>query len=229
MQLNRFLVFFGCILFGSCAKEIVKPFGPGNIILVRPDVTVGITRIEWQYNNQDYPTRQLGIYTVIPNRNPDNNEVAGCTGLGYNPLTRQFVVAFYNGASASKIWLFNRGELTPYNTVSSIIPVPSAQIDVSAYIDYIEGIDYDTDLRVYWAIGTKKGADKNDNNRVLISVDESGALRETYDLSAYSFNPGMLVNVGNYLLIKPDNYYWLLVLDKVSKKNIGQIPNIYKK
>lgn len=229
-----FLIFPGCFFLCSCAKEIIRPSATSDIdnviasYIASNSVTDSITRVQWQYNDQNYSAEQLGIYTVIPDHNPDNGHIAGCTGLAYNTRTNQFAVAFYNGSHASKIWLYNRKSLIPYNSTSVIVPIPSGQIDVSAYIDYIEGIDYDAGLQSYWAIGTKKGTDKNNNNRVLIRVDESGSLIESYDLSPYSFEPGMLVNVGSYLIIKPDDQYWLLVLDKMSKAVIGQYQTFTK-
>lgn len=231
------LILLGSFFFSACKKDcntcnIIPPplseISPGKPDSIKTDtakpiVTVidgGISRIEWKYNNNDYGNDEIGIYTVVPDRNPDNGRIAGCTGISYNPDTKQFVVALYNEQYASKILLYDRNAIMPYTSSTELSPSPTKQIDITQYIDHLEGLDYDPELHAYWALGTKKGAISAGKARVLIRVNDSGVLEDSYELSAYDFQAGMLAVRNNEIFIKPNDRTWLLKIDKNTRQII---------
>ena len=164
-----------------------------------------------------------GRYTVVPDKDPDNNVTAGCTGLGYNPDTDEFVISYYNYAEKSELWIYSKADLTSYAVNLSLNPNPTRKIDVSKYVAHIQGCDYDTDLKCYWLIGTIPGEDLADDKRLMIQISTEGKLIGRFEMFEYTYQPGMLAVYGDEIYIKPNNKKLIWVFNKTDKKLIRTI------
>src|SRR5690606_13371746 len=103
-------------------------------------------------------------------------------------------------------------------------PGPSRAIDLSSHLYHIQGNVYDPELDSYWVIGSKNAV-SSDSERVIIRVDDEGNLLERWEMTAYSFQAGMLALSPDYknLLIKPNNKTWLLEINKTTKAQVRQV------
>lgn len=165
------------------------------------------------------PTKPGYRFTVIPNMDSDN-DVVGVTGLSYKNNTDEYVVSYYSYDKEAKLWFYHRNSenLLPYSPNGTIIPTPDREIDVTAYIDHIQGNVWDPDSACYWILGTKKGAVLNDTNRVLISVDDSGNLISSHSLTGkINAQMGQITRKGDLLLIKPNNNATVYFLNRHTK------------
>lgn len=182
--------------------------------------------VSWHYNDDDAPvtgTELFKQFTLTANVDSDNDTI-GCTGASYNTKTEEFVIAYYSFAKESRLWFYNRKDLVDYSPSGTIIPVPTREVDVSAYLYHIQGVAYDRQLDSYWVIGSINPT-SNDAERVLVRVDDDGNLLERFEMSAYSFQAGMLAMSpsGENLLIKPNNQSWLLEINKRTKAQVRQV------
>lgn len=158
-------------------------------------------------------------FTVIPNVDEDE-DVVGATGLSYKEDSREYVISYYSYDKESKLWIYGRNSdnLTPYSPIGALAPEPDREINVSDYIDYIQGNVWDADSACYWIVGTKKGGPNSDNNRVLIAVDDSGALISTHSLTgSIEAQMGQIAVKEDVLMIKPNGDSTLYFLNKDTK------------
>lgn len=158
-------------------------------------------------------------FTVMPNTDGDDDTI-GPTGLSYKYDTDEYVISYHANTKASKLWFFarNSNNLLNYSTVGTLQPIPDRELDVTPYIDIIQGNVWDSVASVYWILGTQKGVSPADNARVLIAVDDSGNLIETYSLTGViNAQMGQIAINGDILIIKPNNSATVYFMDKNTK------------
>ena len=223
--LDTFMLNFGAVLPYEVFKGKITSFAGFPFNPAGSSALPTISRINWQYNNGNAPvtgTSLFAQFTVVPDKDADGATV-GCTGLSYNTKTNEYVVSYYSFAKAAQLWLYNRKDLVPYAPTGIINPKPTRIIDVSAYIFHIQGNVYDPESDSYWILGSA-GAVSLNTERKLIRVDDEGHLLESYMLSAYDFQAGMLAlspDLKN-LLIKPNDKSWVLEINKKTKALVRQ-------
>lgn len=207
--------------------KIYESFSEGN---ASPAQESGVRKVEWKFNNATYAPTLITRKTVAPNS--INGVVAGNTGLSWDTKRNMFVVSLYNYDSYSGLWLYRMQDLTNYSSSGTITPVPFRKIDLTAFIDHIQGNAYDPILDAYWVIGNKKGVALADTAKVLICFNQDGEPIDYYEFTAYSFQAGMLAYYRDQstgvesLFIKPNNKTWLLEINKKTKAPIRQ-PTVF--
>lgn len=222
--LDEFMVNFGdAIPYEPYSEKIISlngvPFNTGG-----DQPTNEVAEVNWKYNNTDATVTGTELYkqfTLMPDKDADNDTI-GCTGASYNPVTKEYVISYYSFDKAAELWFFKRPDLIEYSPTGTISPVPTRKIDVSPFIDHIQGNCYDVFLDSYWIVGTIKGAASNDSNRVIIRVDDEGNLLESTPVTSMTVQMGMIVHnpVSDTLLIKANNGSTLREIDKVTKNVI---------
>ena len=221
-----------------------QPLPPGsvplsNILYLAPDSTVwtgdefnGLfvkvakwnsvdSALSWHVSSSK-PTKPGYRFTVIPDTDGDS-DVIGVTGLSYREDTEEYVVSYYSYAKESKLWFYNRNSpnLTPYSPTGPLTPTPDRELDLTAYIDHIQGNVWDADSACYWVLGTEKGSLPSDNTRVLIAVDTNGSLISTTPLNGIIVaQMGQIARKGSVLMIKPNNTTTLFFMDRHTKEII---------
>lgn len=158
-------------------------------------------------------------FTVVPNVDIDGDTI-GVSGLSYNTQTDEYIMGYFSYGKEAKIWFYHRSSpnLLTYNPYGTLNPIPDRSIDVTAYINNIQGVAYDDSNNTYWALGSLNDV-SSDTERVLINVDDAGTLLSTTTLSTMSFQAGMLIlnNTLNEFIIKPNDKAELYFLDKTTK------------
>lgn len=207
-------------------ERIKKAFQEGD---VSPAQESGVRKIEWKFNNAVYSPTLISRKTAAPNTM--NSELAGNTGLSWDTKRNEYVVSLYNFAAYSALWLYPPSMLANYATTGTVLTNPRRKIDLTAFIDHIQGNAYDPILDAYWVIGNKKGTTLLDTNKVLMCFNQDGEPIDYYEFTSLSFQAGMLAYYQNEqgvesLFIKPNNKTWLLEINKKTKEIIRQ-PTVF--
>lgn len=100
----------------------------------------------------------------------------GNTGLGYDLKRNLYIVSEYNSTITSRLLLFRDQDLVVRDTTGSVISTPYRAIDLTAYIDHIQGACWDFVDDTYLALGTLKGQATGTTNSVVIKVSPIGTL-----------------------------------------------------
>lgn len=203
------------------AQEVYINFNTSNIV----PQPAGDVRLLWQYNDVDAPVTGTDLYqqfTVLENVDEGDEKIAN-TGATYNHNTKEYVIARFARGRASRLLFYKRSDLVDYSPTGTIVPVPTRVIDISNYINNIQGICYDGDLDCYWCLGSLNALGADDE-RILIAVDDEGYLLDTY-LLPYVFAPGMIVMSpdNQNLLIKQGNGSRLWEINKRTKALVRNV------
>jgi len=185
----------------------------------------GVYGADWKIDNTVLPYENEA-YTVVAdtdlvNGSAVNGYISGNTGLSMDPVTRRLLIACYNYATTSRIFDQKISELIPYSPVGTITPNPSRIINVTAFLDHIQGVAYDFEEGFIYAFGTIKGANSAQNgNRVIICVNKNGEKVKSDYFPAVAGEAGMIVVYEKRLYIKFNNIVTLYIYDLVSKSLI---------
>jgi|GEM_PF-5229774 len=165
-------------------------------------------------------------YTIAPNTDTVNGSAAngyisGNTGMSVDPVSRMFIFSLYNYAASSRMALARQNELSPYSPTGTITPNYTRIIDVTPYLDHIQGNAYDAEEGYIYVFGTIKGADSaNNGNRVIICVNRQGQKVKTDYFPAVAGEAGMIAVYDKKLYIKFNNIVTLYIYDLVTKNPI---------
>lgn len=177
----------------------------GSVVFNNTPVTKKyVSGIEWKFNNASFGSQLIGRYVMAPDNYMGTQ--AGNTGLTFNPYTKQWVSALYVYATYAKLWGFSKSSLVPYQVSPAYTTItPTWEIDITPFIDHLQGIAFNINNGLYYAWGTKKGLPSADANRVLIAVNEAGVQGIVPWIPDFQAQAGMIAIWRDSIFFKPNN------------------------
>lgn len=140
-------------------------------------------------------------------QNSPTGDLFGNTGLGYDLSRNLFIVSEYRNTVSSRLLIFRNEDLVERNTSAPAISVPFRTIDLTQYMDHIQGCAWDFVDDTYLALGTLKGQATGTSNSVVVKVSPVGTLIDIFPLGT-----NLLVQVGmldllpnGNIIIKPNS------------------------
>lgn len=191
---------------------------------LRTTAIPSVKSVKWKYNPAVAPYLIQKFTTVADtdtvNGSAANGYVSGNTGLTYNPYTQEYYVACYNYTASARIFVYKREDMTPYVASPPIMPTPRRIIDVTAFIDHIQGLAYDTVEGYIYVYGTIKGSAGGNGDRTIICIDVFGNKVKPDWTGMASGEAGDISIYQKKLYLKPNNVVTCYIYDLAAKSLI---------